>query len=384
MQLPKKLAPQHFLAVIALFITFSFFQQNWFDTWFAGLTVATVALSALVARRTTALIGIGFGYWILRTLYVVAYPENSVQAYLGTGFTYKDALVIRKETAVGLATFLLMSLPFLLAPGRFLKSARTALGYAAIPLALYLLSFLVGSKSSSNYVYGMFGDRSSTACLVAICGIYGLQAFRSKPLFMLPYLLGLSALFVAANTSMAFGGWTVGILTLIAMAMLKTPGKHRWFFGLFGAVFLVLLWVAAYYVSPDNLFSSSSRWEIWAMGMEWWANKADPLFGAGPYTWTLYGPTLQMQNKVLPHVMFVWMHNDPLQVLFEGGAVALFLALAVAVEGAYRSFRKGDALTLAALLSYVSMELGQFLLHRPFSAAIGLVILASAIQREED
>lgn len=78
-----------------------------------------------------------------------------------------------------------------------------------------------------------------------------------------------------------------------------------------------------------SLLAGTSRFERWQTYMSFWSsNWFFWLFGTGPgsFMW------LAMSMDRFKHPMFLWMHSDWLQILFELGAVGFVLAVGVLVR----------------------------------------------------
>ncbi len=95
-------------------------------------------------------------------------------------------------------------------------------------------------------------------------------------------------------------------------------------------------WIFHYLTRAGRL--DAGRFEAWARFMEWWRLSADPLTGTGFGSFNWIGPSIDhLKNPVFFH-----MHSDWLQVLFEGGAIGLMLAVWSFVWLAQRSFKRPE------------------------------------------
>ncbi len=90
------------------------------------------------------------------------------------------------------------------------------------------------------------------------------------------------------------------------------------------ASLLALAWALS-----KSLDTFTARLEIWRLGGAlWWSvdGVMGRLFGLGPGTWGLYVPSAQEAFKIVPTQAFTYAHNEPLQLLFEGGVAAVAIA----------------------------------------------------------
>lgn len=193
------------------------------------------------------------------------------------------------------------------------------------------------------YGYGVFGASSFDA---SICTMLLPWFALSRPLHWINIAISLFVLGVILST-----GATTPIVMLVAMGsvMLWQRGHWKWLIPL-----PLLLAGLAYYGS------SSGRVGAWGSLFEWWRDNANPVIGTGLGTFEWLGPYIQMSNGQTQE-FFLWMHNDYLQVLFEGGLVGLGLFLAVCVLCAWRAREK--KIVLPCLAAIGVCMLSQFPLH---------------------
>jgi hypothetical protein len=131
----------------------------------------------------------------------------------------------------------------------------------------------------------------------------------------------------------------------------------------------------------DKTFDTwPARWEIWRLGITLWAQNG-PLLGLGPGSWSVYVPSAQEAFSVgqCPPTCFLWAHNDVLQLLFEGGAVAIVI-LGLWLWDHRRAFTGPYAGSLVAILIG---SLGMFPFHIAQVAVPALVIVGLATREEE-
>ena len=129
--------------------------------------------------------------------------------------------------------------------------------------------------------------------------------------------------------------YAVILFTLIFIGMLRTAGSTTWFVLFAGFVgwaistrrWSMLVFIGALilaiggFVEKEKFLNSAGRVDTWIVLMSWWVKNANPFIGTGFGTYEWLGPISQQKTSDL----FLWMHNEYLQVLYEGGAVGFSL-----------------------------------------------------------
>lgn len=111
-------------------------------------------------------------------------------------------------------------------------------------------------------------------------------------------------------------------------------------------VVVPLLIAVAYFHSHGALFDGSERIMKWTHYLKWWQEDTFRLFfgaGAGSFLWISV-----MMDKFQPP-LFLHMHSDWLQILFEYGFVGLALTGIVGLEAVRRAWKNEDLACLAGL-----------------------------------
>lgn len=101
------------------------------------------------------------------------------------------------------------------------------------------------------------------------------------------------------------------------------------------------------------------------------------IFGTGLGTFVWLGPIIQNQTQGI----YLWMHSDPIQFLFEGGILGAVLVVPVIATPLWRS--RNRPWLFCTLVGCVAMTVFQFHFRFFFPALFVLVILAEGIQDNE-
>lgn len=95
-------------------------------------------------------------------------------------------------------------------------------------------------------------------------------------------------------------------------------------------------------VHHQPFIHDSGRFAIWRLSYDWWRAHANIWFGTGFGTAQVLIPLLQAANDPKQTTMFLWLHNEWLQILFEGGIVGVLCALMAWGYFLLRSFKRPE------------------------------------------
>jgi hypothetical protein len=191
-----------------------------------------------------------------------------------------------------------------------------------------------------------------------------------------------------------------GVLLFFAAAILRADATIPLL--AFIPAFLVILWkdfphpilrfgvpavlaILALYLHPlANWLESGARFQAWEIAYRWW-------FGAG-WASILFGQGLGSVKFMVPHLqrllgidgagsMYIWLHNDYLQVLVELGAVGFLLffwAVGFLLEKAKR-----HTVQWVSLIAYGILMTVQFPVRWPIMSFLGLILVGNVLSQEE-
>lgn len=214
-----------------------------------------------------------------------------------------------------------------------------------------------------GHEYGLFNhisfDTTIMACLLPWC----LHRYRSLPHSAKSrhlWWLGTAYMCVAI---VQFHGTTA--LTCMGLAFcVPAIWRRQWLVPvLFGvAACVVLVW------KHDEFLSSTGRTQMWREYMTFWLQNVNALTGAGLGAFEIIGPYIPVDGR-----HFRAMHNDFLQVLFDGGIIGLVFFLGLWVIAAKKMFTHPVLLSFFAVFLVASST--YFPLHFFFSQLIVLAAL---------
>jgi O-antigen ligase len=146
---------------------------------------------------------------------------------------------------------------------------------------------------------------------------------------------------------------------------------------------LFILGVGTFYMG-NKFGENSGRLQMWNTMMGYWMPNINHWVGAGPGAVESYGPAIQ----ILAHgskgdiMIFPWMHNDWLQVLFEQGILGLCLVWALFVYMLKYSFKR--PVLFSMVVTYGFIALTQYPTHLFIFQVIGMTLIAMCFDRTSE
>ena len=279
------------LGFIAILLGFKLYKVHW-----------SVALMFLISAAS-AILMLNYQYVYQRPL-PVQYPLQLAAVAL-------DNYV---------AILLFGMLPFLLDETKF-KSILQLLFAAAVFDAFFMLirSVLFGA----TYCYAMLSnsaiDASFIACLIP-CAYHLIQKTDRRNLGILYLTVMLTAIIVTKSST---GIAAVGIATASYLFMEKGVKAIKTIIPL-----ALSICGAAYFYLRGELLNPNGRYGIWRDAFNFYWHETHRAIGAGVGEFFFWGPQIQLHTGNSTgsngqQALFVWMHNDWLQILFELGIVGL-------------------------------------------------------------
>lgn len=238
-----------------------------------------------------------------------------------------------------------------------LERLLTAFGFIA---ALNAISVLI-------YEFGMSGSRSMdmTICAMILPSIL-LRKESLKWYEMLNGFIVLTAMFITKGSTVFF--------MLIGIVACYLAFYKKWKEIVIAVLAIVTVGVI---INKGEFLYHIDRTEQWALLMSWWNNHAEVFFGTGLGTFQWLGPEIQNKSKDL----FVWMHNEYLQIIFEMGYVGFGLTIALSIVCLKRSLNRPWLFStcVAILISFVT----QFPLRVFLSEIFILLIIRLCLEDDE-
>jgi O-antigen ligase len=202
--------------------------------------------------------------------------------------------------------------------------------------------------------------------------LFPLVAAELAPVLSLPVVMAV----VLSRSSMAFGALLVSALS---WAWLCRRGWIRWISEehvILVAAMAVSTVIADLWFDP-SILSTNGRALIWQQAMAFWWSDASWMFGFGTGTAAELIPRLQSDVGGWGQTVFITLHNDWLQILWEHGLVGLALAAWVFIR-ALRKCRASPALC-ASVLALGLSACGNWPLRSGGFGSVSLLLILAAL-----
>lgn len=358
----------------------------WHSRWALLLAILSIALGRIAWKRVHWSAGLALGYMLLSGIWLFAWRANQY-----AGLSGLDRIALSDQAGYASACLLLICVPLL-----FLKYSTAIFMDRALGWICLANSAVVIAQACLGEVPfhrgGLYGNASMNACLIAFT--YPFLCFRPQIsptlaragfiknrkadalYYLIATVLPVVAVFLSGS-SQAIGVlgviWGLYLFSGFDGIIPSTWSLSRKV-GTFALPVLGCLALGKWTLGAD-LWADSGRFGIWKLMMNHWIQNMDPVFGSGLGSYILFGPHIQSVNHYATHQWFIFLHSEPLQILFETGVVGLLLTGTVGVCAFLRAWQARNAYLCCALLGFVATSLANYPLRMPVHAVIGAVIL---------
>jgi O-antigen ligase len=219
----------------------------------------------------------------------------------------------------------------------------------------FIVAALANALACVLFPYGIFAARSLDASFVAV-------VFPVMPIWA---LVVTAPIIVYSSTAIGIGA---------AQVLGYFIARRKWIICALG---ILAVSVAGILLQGRDLLNSNLRLEVWTAMMTWWWERDAHViwFGTGVGTFQWISPAVYQLN----HHVWLQMHSDWLQALFEMGVVGTALLLAFYVQTLVRAFNRPRL--FAMVLGYGAFMATYHPAHYFFSALLG-VCLARAVHED--
>jgi len=259
------------------------FNNYWRDGYFYGMIALCFLLLPVAWKRLGPILSLTWVYFLVRSIFVFFNTAEPLVRNMG--------MAMDQTSGQAFAQLMLMPLAVMWMPRKYFKYWKEAF------LVFGVINGLVLVISG----YGVFNAHSLDAAMLA-------QLVPLAPLW-------LAVLFILASLLVPNAATAWLMLSSYGLLMAYRIKKLRWFI-VIGVI------TAFYFAMRSHGFHSSGRIDAWIRFFVWWEHDANIFFGTGPGTFIWLGPYIDgMRGNV-----FLQMHNDWLQILFEGGILGFSLS----------------------------------------------------------
>lgn len=338
------------------------------NEFYIGILFVGFLIASEIAKKVHWLPAIHFLYLTLLTLLYWVFPMQFNQ-----GLDVTVILGLQVLLAQSFVYIVLLCLPFIILSEEAIVKFYLGICYLGWIDSYVMLYKIVKGKLPYFLMDNPAMDTAFICCCLPIF-INIVEKFpSSKVLKFYHYLLWVFIpIFVCFATKTSSGILGVGV-AISSFYWSKNGLKklHALYAFVIGGVVAGI----GYMLQKDVILDSSGRYTVWRDSFKFWLNQGDslnpphipPFFGSGIGSFFMYGPTIQLQDTLKAggnsREIFIWMHNDWAQILFETGYIGLLLTLLVFGVALFKS-RKipvifSSLLTLGCL-GFIQMPLRHF------------------------
>lgn len=183
------------------------------------------------------------------------------------------------------------------------------------------------------YKYSIFNAHSADSAMIAMIVPMILLRAGDYEIFYRSKIYLFTAAFLPLIAIVKTGGSTGYFVLFGACLALLVSTRKFWL-----VIFLYLIIWAGVYFNKGSFLNPETRIEQWKILFNWWMDNSDHWIGTGIGSFEWLGPMAQWAAGNSSAV-FLFMHNDFLQMLFEGGYIGIFLFLLVWAKVGLNAFK---------------------------------------------
>jgi hypothetical protein len=343
----------HYHWAIMLAVSLGFFSWQW------------------VAPRYGGLASLLFGYLSLSAIWVWVWVENryvTVNPY--------DQMALRYFAADSLARLLALLFPLMMLAERrhnFLLFGELLAGiFVNINSLSILYTFVRTGCHETNQCGGLGNPSIMVGLMVCLLPIV-IRSWKAQRV-----TLGLAvAAVLLSKSSVALG--LLGLYLLYSFVR-KFP-RYKYAGLLLPALPLL---AGALLLGKQELFNSSDRFALWAYMMPKWATPWNLAMGTGWGTYHVFSINLQSIQGFAPGSYWNTLHNDWLQMIFEGGLVGAFLLALTYLFSVWRMVEAKEWGFVASLILFGIYMGVNPALHHAIPSLFGAWIFLYALKRRQN
>ena len=243
--------------------------------------------------------------------------------------------------------------------------------YLLIPVLLLTAFWMILSHFAS-IPSGLFPNLAFNG------GFIGVLAPFAAPLGWVMFLLPITAIACATGAS----GIVVGTATIVSYFWQVTSGK---LLRIILFPLLALATAATLYAFTAGHFAESDRLSIYQLALQYATADIDRLvFGSGLGSWVTTGMPLALKSGIAKDEgLWMFLHSDWLQCLFELGLLGVSLTLAVFVECLVMTYMKRPII-FSSLLGAGIFGVFYFPMQLPGSAFVVMCLVVASLRGRDE
>lgn len=371
-----------FFIVIAFWITAVIYYHNsvWHPKWFIGLSLCALGIAWAFAKKFHWSVALALVVPVLSALWL---SESRLHQYVH--LTGVDQVAIRELAARGGLTLLILSITLYLAKAQHYIILEKTLGwFCIINSSVVLYQFFMGYPAFTRG--GLLGNASMNGCAVAFTLPFYLWRNKKEwfPLFR-PFWEDALKFFLYAAPFLAL--W-VTESNLARMAGAVVVGAFIWSkykLRVFPILAILAVTFPTVYFHHNHTIQAltSGRWRVWQGVMGYFWERGSILTGSGTGSAQALIPYIQGRTNMdtAGHI-YLWLHSEPLQIIFEQGAIG-FIAVLIMTIYALR-FSYCDPVLFSALTTYIYTAFFNYPFRMAVHAFIGAFLVAASFMYNKD
>lgn len=316
--------------------------------WAIGLALITLVIGIRLLSDGKVLFGLNFIYWFLNALYVGSYRLNRYQ-----GSSWESRFFLSYSAFYFLIPCLLYLLVF-----ENEKFRRHIPGAFALSSFLNSVYVCVGrvfgfGKIEGGHGFSGFIDYSAiNGVLIVATFPFLWERCKTARTKLFAFSLMLASVILSKSSSPYLA--LAVLVPFLVFPYVKNRGRFLAF--VVAAFALASTLLVASLLEGHEIINDNGRIKAWKVFMSVWAEYLPMIWGTGPGTFT----SLAIETQQLQRFSFngtrgdywIFLHNEWLQMLYEGGEVGLGLALAWYLRTLYIFWKKEAYAALGSLFSF--------------------------------
>ncbi len=354
----KESWPKYFIFV--LFFIAAFFKvpdiNGWAYRQVAGLFVFSFIISVLLSKKYHVSVGLFFLITSVFGLVQSGWPQFGSEVI-------SNIMNLLFFTCIGLSLenkYLNLIVPLL---------CICAIGDAIVMIIREIPH--IGERWGFMQAWWVMTNASLDSCFIAIMSPAFETILKNKNIKLFATAIVLIAILLAKSNT----GLAVFISAQALFYFKKKDYKTFSFIMIVPSLFILPL----HYFYGTKFGENYGRFVNWKTMMTFWHDNINHVIGAGPGTYWIYSQQVQVHK--VGDLVFLWMHNDFFQILFEQGYLGLISVLFLYGMMLFRSFK--SPLLFSMVFGFGLIACTMYPLHLFFFQLLGIALIYHCFIKNE-
>ncbi len=364
------------LSVLMLSIVF-WLPQNpmrWHNQELYAFIIVSLIISFLISKRFSWILGLNISWILCVGFYYFKMPKFYFGIFADLAQVMFPSVIA--DALLWLVCAVIIGL-WLLADNKKLRNLLDSCEWLFWIDICVMIGRRLWDKEFHRYLGAMDNEAMDGTLLLLL---YILSCVRNSRPWFVHILFGIFIFLTDSTTAICGLGliWiTYFIMEYRIKLWLKIVGASGILCGIMGT--------GIYLLGNHEFWNSNGRTYIWKKTFDYWWKQGNHYFGLGPGSFALYGPGISLQNRQPNTIqtVFIWMHNEYLQVLFELGIIGLVLFLLLHIQMLYMSYKTKLSWLFISVITFSFIELTQMNYRHAPTSLIGVLILVLVLEKNE-